>query len=228
MKGNIQAERRPRNSTFNIQRPKASHGSLGRWGLKIGAGMFWAGSVSVCSVSAQDITNAVTGLAPAYGEMPPTFWEQYGTAILVAAFVCLALAGGMVWLAMCPQPPRMTPPEALAREALEKLRRQPETGQQLSEISQVLRQYVTAAFAFPPGERTTAEFSSAVVNCDRMGAESAQTIVNFLQECDRRKFSGSDANTPLNAADRALQTIAGLEKQRAESIVPNSSNARRI
>jgi len=35
-------------------------------------------------------TNALPALAPAYGELPPTFWERNETVIVVAGFAIFA------------------------------------------------------------------------------------------------------------------------------------------
>ena len=102
----------------------------------------------------------------------------------------------------------------VAREALAKLQRQPEDGNVLSQISQILRRYVGAAFQFPSGEATTAEFSAALAGSEKIGAELAQTISSFLHECDERKFSPANPTAPLNAATRALEIISLVEKVR--------------
>ena len=69
----------------------------------------------------------------------------------------------------------------------------------------------------PPGEFTTAEFSAALAASEKIGAELAQTISNFLRECDERKFSPSNPDMPVNAANRALQIINLGEQQRQKS-----------
>jgi len=167
------------------------------------------------SLSAQTPPNALPPLAPAYGEIRPGFWEQHGTAILVAGFLLMVLAGGIAWLISHPKPLPVAPPEIVARDALVKLRAQPENGVVLSKISQALRRYVMAAFNLPPGEPTSAEFAAMLEGNDRIGAGLAQTIPNFLRECDQRKFSPADPAAPLNAADRALEIVAAAEQQRA-------------
>ena len=107
------------------------------------------------------------------------------------------------------------PPEVLARDALAKVLRQPEDGNQLSGVSQVLRRYLVSAFALPPGEMTTAEFCAVLAGHEPLGAELARGIAGFLHECDERKFSASPAAAPLQAAARALEFVALSEKRRA-------------
>ena len=167
------------------------------------------------SALAQSNTNTLPSLAPAYGELKPTFWEQHHIVVLVGSIVLILLAGMIIWLLLRPRPPVPVPPETLARETFEKLRPQPENGKVLSEISHALRSYVVAAFGFPAGEYTTAEFSAALVKTDKIAADQAGLISCFLRECDERKFAPSNPSNPLNAAERALEIVSNLEKQRA-------------
>jgi hypothetical protein len=161
-------------------------------------------------------TNALPTLAPAYGEIPPTFLEQHETAIIIGGFAFLAFAFLFLKVILRPESKAVLPPEVLAREALRKLLRQSEDGKHLSEVSQILRRYVVAAFDFPDAELTTTEFCAALAGSGKIGDELARSISNFLRECDERKFSTSSAATPLNAASGALEIISLAEKRRAE------------
>ena len=116
-----------------------------------------------------------------------------------------------------PESKVVLPPETVARQALAKLQPQPEDGKLLSEVSQILRRYVAAAFELPAAEMTTAEFCTALAGNEKIGAELTQTISNFLRECDERKFSLSSAAAPLNAAARALELVASAETRRLRS-----------
>jgi hypothetical protein len=160
-------------------------------------------------------TNALPALAPAYGEMPPTFWEQHGTLFIIGGFAFVILAMLVLWKLFQPKPAVILPPEFLAREALAKLIGRPEDGKLLSDVSQILRRYVIAAFNFPAAEMTTAEFCTALADNEKIGAELAGSISSFLRECDERKFSTSPATAPLNAAARTLEIISRLEARRA-------------
>jgi hypothetical protein len=166
---------------------------------------------------AQASTNALPALAPPYGEIPPTFEERFnpatksGQAIIIFIVVLAVLLFFVIWKKLHPPPPPTLPPEIVAREALAKLLRQPEDGKILSEVSHILRRYVAAAFKWPSGEMTTAEFSAALAGSEKIGAERAQTISNFLRECDERKFSPASQPVSLNAASRALELVALVE-----------------
>ena len=163
--------------------------------------------------------NALPPLIPAYGEIPPTFWEQHGTLVLIGVFAFLVLAGLGLWKMFQPKLQPVLPPEAIARAALEKIKSQPEDGKVLSEVSQILRRYVCAAFDLPGNERTTAEFCAAISNHETIGAELAQTLASFLRECDVRKFSPKNSPGTINAAGRALELIAQAEKRREQTNV---------
>ena len=192
----------------------------------------------------QASTNAPPTLSPAYPEIPPTFGERFGPAthsgqaILISIVVLAGLLFFLIWKKLHPPPPPALPPEILAREALAKLQRQPEDGKVLSEISQILRRYVSMAFQFPSGELTTVEFSVALAGSEAIGAKLAETISSFLRECDTRKFSpavrspaftrpgppeGGTPNflPPLQAANRALELITLAENRRATTETTN-------
>ncbi|HTV42393.1 MAG TPA: hypothetical protein VMF08_17630 [Candidatus Sulfotelmatobacter sp.] len=168
--------------------------------------------------------NALPTLSPPYGQMPPTFWEQHGTAVLAGGFILLALAAAVVWRILNPGPQPVLPPATVARRALEKCRVRPEDGNVLSEVSQTLRRYVGAVFEFPPGEFTTAEFCRELERNEKIGPELKRALSDFLKACDERKFSPvvasslggaaappyqdkNHAAVPLNAADRALEFV---------------------
>lgn len=185
----------------------------------------------VWPLSAQTSTNAPPPLAPAYGEIPPTFWELHGTAMLAGSVTIIALAALILWKRLQPKPRAIVPPEIVAREALVQLQHRPEDGKALSEISLILRRYVVAAFDLSAAELTTTEFCAALTASGKISAELAGAIAAFLRECDERKFSASDRSPaltrleppevgtpnflpPLNAATRALKTISLTEKAR--------------
>jgi len=214
---------KPGLSIFNLRRPSV----LGRRVRFVGRRPRVAGAgfvlLTLClpSLFAQSATGPLPPLAPAYGQLRPTFWEQHGTAVLIAGFAFLLLAGALVWLIFRPQPPVIVPPGILAREALLRLRAQPETGQILSEISQALHRYLIAVLGLPPVESSTAEFCAMLLANEKLGSETARAVGAFLRECDARKFSPLSPPAPLNAADRALAIISDLERQWAPARVQN-------
>jgi hypothetical protein len=163
----------------------------------------------------QSGTNALPKLLPPYGKMPPTFWEQHGTNIIIASIALVVLAGGILWWICRPKPPVVVPPEIQAREALARWADRPEDGNCLSKISQILRRYFICAFEFPAGEFTTAEFCRELERNEKIGPELTRAIAGFLRECDKQKFSPAGSPASLNAAGRALDFVAIAEKIRA-------------
>ncbi|MEI7535260.1 MAG: hypothetical protein WCK57_12910 [Verrucomicrobiae bacterium] len=156
-------------------------------------------------------TNDVPKLVPAYGELPPTFWEQHQTPILIGIFALLAFAFLFVKTMLRPESTKILPSETVARQSLAKLQGQPENGKLLSEVSQILRRYFSAAFRLPATEMTTAEFCAALVNDEKIGTELAQMIASFLRVCDQDKFSPKIIAPPMNAVDRARELISRSE-----------------
>jgi hypothetical protein len=161
-------------------------------------------------------TNDLPKLVPAYGELPPTFWEQHQTDIIVSGFAVLAVVVLSLLVMLRPKTPVIVPPEAVARLALSKLQGRPEDGKLLSEVSQILRRYICAAFGLPSAEMTTAEFSATVAIHDKIGGELASTLSSFLRECDERKFSPTSPATHVNAVVRALEFVARSETRLAQ------------
>lgn len=166
-----------------------------------------------CAGFAQ-VTNEIPPLMPAYPAIPPTFWEQHGTSLVLTSFTALLLIALVIWLALKPKSVTPEPPETLARRALEVLRQRNEDGVVLSEVSQILRRYLVAVFALAPDELTTSEFCLTLHRNQKVSAELAAAVADFLRRCDERKFSPV-ATSPLNAAARALELVQLAEARRA-------------
>jgi hypothetical protein len=162
-----------------------------------------------------DDTNALK-LLPPYGELPPTFWERYGPAILVIAFIVLVVAALVLWLVLKPRRQASLPPAVQAQRALEALRGRLEDGACLSSVSLILRHYFVSAFNLSINESTTGEFRQAISNDQQIGSELAAVMTEFLRECDERKFSLGTPTAPVGAVDRALRLVAQAEARRAQ------------
>ncbi|MCW5553430.1 MAG: DUF4381 domain-containing protein [Verrucomicrobiae bacterium] len=155
-------------------------------------------------------------LMPPYQEMLPTWWELHGTWVVLGVAVMLAVVALLVWLWHRPKPVPPVPPEVLAREELEQLRQQPETGDVLSQVSRCVRRYVTAAFALPAEEFTTAEFCQVVGNHESIGSALASKLGDFLRRCDNLKFAPLESPTAVGAATQALELVRLGEVRRTE------------
>jgi hypothetical protein len=156
-------------------------------------------------------------LAPPLPEIAPTFWEQHQMHVLLGAGAGLLLLALMLRLALRRKPTPPVPPEARVRTELQALRRQPETGEVLSRVSQSLRRYLVAAFALPPEELTTTEFCGRLNEHSAIGPELAAAVSAFLRECDKRKFSPAPPAAPLQAAARALELVELAEARRRQN-----------
>jgi hypothetical protein len=163
---------------------------------------------------AQAAANEIPPLSPAYGELPPTFWEQHQTTIIVAGFAFLAFAILVLKTMLRPESPKILPPELVARQALGKLKNEPEDGNTLSAVSRILRRYVGETFNLSNRELTTSEFCDALAGNESIGAELAETMSSFLRECDVRKFSLARLASPISAVHRASEFIEQIQKSR--------------
>ncbi len=170
-----------------------------------------------------EATNAPLTLSPPYGELPPTFFEQHGTVLMLGGLGIIALVAFGLWLIFRPRPTIVIPPEMEARQALEMLRERPEDGAVLSRVSQVLRNYFIAAFKLAPGELTTTEFCRAISDNEGIGAELSNATSDFLRDCDARKFSTTANSEKLEAARRALQLVEQAEQCRAQLHKPGEA-----
>lgn len=160
-------------------------------------------------------TNSVPKLLPPYGELPAGFWEQHTATVVVGASLAALLIGCGLWLALRPKPTPQVPADVQARTALQSLLNRPEDGALLSQVSQILRRYVIAAFGLPPAETTTTEFCQLIRGNDRIGAELATTLETYLRRCDEQKFAPVPAGSPLNGAAGALELVTQGENRLA-------------
>ena len=160
-------------------------------------------------------SDMIPPLLPPRGEIPPSLWELHGPGMVVGGFCFLSLVALAIWWLVRPKPQAPAPPEAVARQALTPLREQPETGILLSRVSQVLRRYVAVAFGLSPGELTTSEFCREVAANQKIGPQLAESMRDFLQECDRRKFASPVPLPPLGAAVTASKMIDAAEARLA-------------
>jgi hypothetical protein len=132
---------------------------------------------------------------------------------VVGALLALVLLGVAGWFLTRRKPVALPAPEAVARQALDPLRRQPEEGVLLSRVSQVLRHYLIAAFGLPPEELTSTEFCGVLGENQGVGPELAAGIAEFLRRCDERKFAPAVPQPALGAVEQALAFIKAAEQR---------------
>jgi hypothetical protein len=178
-------------------------------------------------MQSQTSTNTLPALAPAYGQLAPTFWEQHRardvwehhrSALFTTVAVVIFLSALVVGLIIRRRQVVEVPPQDVARAALASLRTSPEDPATLSRITQILRRYLAARCHLPPGELTTAEISAALAGTHNLPANFSSRVSAFLHECDARKFSPATA-APVDALNRAHQIISDLEEHLAAPAV---------
>ncbi len=179
-------------------------------------GLRWSSLCLPVAAYAQT-TNDIPRLRPAYPELPPTFWDQYGGWVVVLGVVLLALVAFSVWLLLRPKPAVIVPIEVQAREELEILRKQSEDGRTLSQVSRCLRRYMAVAFHLPTDELTTAEFCRAIGNQSEIDVDLASALREFLRRCDELKFAPAQPSPPFGAAEHALNLVERGEACRAQA-----------
>ena len=170
--------------------------------------------VGVFSSTAQS-TNDLPELIPPYAALPPTFWEQYGSTLVITSLLGAVVIGVLVWLISRPRPAPVLPPEVQARRELEALSAQTQTGEVLSRVSQILRRYISTAFALPAGELTTQELISAMQSSPTFDGKLRDATRQFLESCDSRKFAPTQIAPPQDVASLALALIKQSESVRA-------------
>jgi hypothetical protein len=156
-----------------------------------------------------------SSLMPPRGEIPPTFWEQYGIWVLIGAALFLGLVTLGIWFAIRPKLVPAVPYSVHAREELESLRQQPQDAPLLSRTSQILRRCLAALFDLPSGELNTSEFCQAALGSAKLGPDLARDSIEFLKACDLHKFAPSHPDAPADAVGRALSMIDLAEKRLA-------------
>jgi len=171
------------------------------------------------------LSGAVNGLAaeplplllPPHGELPPTFWEQYGTLAIISGVAgAAAIALLVIWLRRT-RPVQLTPPEVVARRALEALRGVPEDGALLMKVSGIFRRYVIFAWRLSPGEMTSAELRRALAeHPGHFGRELAAEVEDFFRRCDERKFARIPPAGQLVAVEAALNLLGRIETVRTK------------
>ena len=158
----------------------------------------------------------IPDLAPPLPEILPTFWEQHGWMLWIAAlFLLLVITVTIAGIWLRPRKPPVLPATtAQTRAELTAMQGRAEDGAMLSQISQVLRRYLVTAFWLHPGETTTAEFCVALTANTKVGPELSGAVSEFLRACDERKFSPGVFAPPLDAARRALKLVELTEAGR--------------
>ena len=180
----------------------------------------WFYATLVVATSLRAATNSETNeefvLRPPYQEMPPTFWDQHGNAVILASILGIVLVGAFVLWLLRPKGKVLIPVEVQVRGELEALRGRPEDGRVLSAVSRGVQRYFAALFEMPAGELTTAEFCRFAYADEKIGKDLASTTEAFLRRCDEMKFAPG-APAEFKAVDKAFGLIAQADARKQQS-----------
>jgi hypothetical protein len=161
----------------------------------------------VCVAAAMGLMAALATALPADGDIrdirgPKGILPFWLWPAVAAGLVLLAIGGYAAWRwARRKRAPRPLEPFEIALERLEAVRRllTPTSAREFSiAISDVVRQYIEAAFKVTATHRTTEEFLH-----DLLGASNASLaahrnlLAEFLHHCDMAKFAGAGLSTQI-------------------------------
>jgi hypothetical protein len=150
-------------------------------------------------------------LRPPHDELQPSFWELHGWWTIAGVVLILAvLALFIAWLRR-PKLQDITPPEILARRALENLRGWVEDAALVAEVTRILRRYILLASGLAPDELTTTEIRGVLQHSAQATPDLAAAITDFLLECDERKFAPGPPPPQNGVVDRALALLEKIE-----------------
>lgn len=182
--------------------------------------------LTICAVamllaaSAFGITEAEPRLQPPHSELGPTFWEQRGMLLVLGNVAFFMLLGAFYLWARRPRIIVPEAPDAIAHRALEALRPRAEDPQLLMEVSRILRHYMIFAYCLPPDEFTTTELKFELQARPSANAALSTELIDFLRQCDQRKFSPTPLAGASGTVARALELLEKIKAQGQHSAVP--------
>jgi hypothetical protein len=160
---------------------------------------------------AAEETNLLRPPRPLLG---PPFWETYGRWVLAAMLAVLAGVALVLWWRRRPKSIVVPSPAAVARQALRSLQGRPEDEALALDVSRLLRRYVIDALELPHAELTTAELDAVLQEKPRTRPELSAALLNFLRECDVKKFAPVKPPGPEGLVARALEFVNRIEAER--------------
>jgi hypothetical protein len=154
--------------------------------------------------------------------VPPveaTTWSQRWVLILVVGLVCLLAGGWWLWMRRRDRPAPPLPADQWALRELDRIERTllPPHGEAevyYTQLSQVIRRYLTERFGLHALEQTTVEFLEEVRLLPQLNAEQQATLREFFERCDLAKFAraGPPPEECRQTAELA-RTLVGQTKQ---------------
>lgn len=172
------------------------------------------------AIAASAITEAPPRLQPPHDELGPTFWEARGRVLVLGNIAFFLLIGALFLLLRHPGKVIVEAPDAAARRLLESLRNRPEDPQLLAQVSRILRGYMVFAFCLPPDEFTTTELKFELQARPSADARLASELIEFLQQCDKRKFAPEPSSISSGTVARALELLEKIVAHHGPTAVP--------
>lgn len=172
------------------------------------------------ALAASAITEAPPRLQPPHDELGPTFWEARGRILVLGNIAFFLLIGALFLLLRHPGKVIVEAPDAAARRLLESLRNRPEDAQLLAQVSRILRGYMVFAFCLPPDEFTTTELKFELQARPSADAALSAELIEFLQQCDKRKFAPEAPALSSGTVAKALELLEKIIAKHRQSTVP--------
>ncbi len=167
--------------------------------------------LSLAALGTNQRSEEIPPLRPPRDLLPPTFLEQHGTALVVAAAVLLAGFSVLIWWLRRPRPAARLSPQEAVKAALFALRGRNEDLELVTNVGCHLRHFVRLALRLPESEYTTDELVAAVGGDRRVSAELTSALGRILRECETRAFAPLPPPSPPNLVDGALKIVAEFE-----------------
>jgi hypothetical protein len=178
-----------------------------------------ATALALISRDASAQPHPIPDLQPPHGELPPSFWEQHGWQLAVAAVATLLIVILVIAWWRRPRVVMIEPPAIIARRELNSLLGRKEDEALAVEVSYILRRYLKDRLALTSAEMTTAEFGKTLQGRTEIAPALAAAAHDFLRRCDEWKFAPAPPALRLNAVTDALEIVEKIET--AENSIPS-------
>ncbi len=159
-------------------------------------------------------------LRPPRDVLQPSFFEEHGLSIALGAAALALGAAILAWRWRRPGAAAAESPETAARRALEALRGQPETPEQIAQLAQRLRCYLQILHGGPPEQWTTDELLERLRRAPAADPALTADLEALLRECEARSFAPTAGVGGAALGPRVFEMAARLEQERSRRQAP--------